>query len=117
VVYWEQAKEVDALSEILVLNEDNYAEATASGTVAVDFYADWCGPCKMMAPVFDAAKDDYDGKVRFAKINVDENEAIRAANNILGIPTLLFFKDGGVVDRVTGMIDKNALYAKLDALL
>jgi thioredoxin 1 len=100
----------------MILNQENYETATGSGTVAVDFYADWCGPCKMMAPIFDEAKDAYDGKVRFAKINVDDNKEIAAANKVMGIPTLLFFKDGQLVERVTGVIDKTTLYAKLDAL-
>ncbi|MDR1815324.1 MAG: thioredoxin [Clostridiales Family XIII bacterium] len=105
------------MSEILILNESNYAQATASGTVAVDFYADWCGPCKMMAPTFDQAKDDYAGRVTFAKLNVDEAKTIALENKVLGIPTLIFYKDGQIADRVTGVVDKATLYAKLDALL
>jgi thioredoxin 1 len=100
-----------------VLSSANYDEVTGSGVVAVDFYADWCGPCKMMAPIFDEAKDAYAGKATFAKINVDDNKEIAVANKVMGIPTLLFFKDGQQVDRVTGVIDKGALYAKLDALV
>jgi len=105
------------LSEILILNNENFAQTTGAGVVAVDFYADWCGPCKMMAPVFEEAKDAYAGRVQFAKINVDENREIAQDNQILGIPTLLFYKDGALVDRVTGVVDKPTLYAKLDALL
>jgi thioredoxin 1 len=105
------------MSEIIVLSSANYDEVTGSGVVAVDFYADWCGPCKMMAPIFDEAKDAYDGKATFAKINVDDNKEIAMTNKVMGIPTLLFFKDGQQVDRVTGVIDKGALYAKLDALV
>ncbi|GHU64017.1 thioredoxin [Clostridia bacterium] len=105
------------MSEITVLSSANYDEVTGSGVVAVDFYADWCGPCKMIAPIFDEAKDAYDGKAIFAKINVDDNKEIAMANKVMGIPTLLFFKDGQLMDRVTGVIDKAALYAKLDALV
>jgi len=105
------------VSEILILNEENYAQSTAAGTVLVDFYADWCGPCKMMAPTFEQAKDDYAGRVTFAKLNVDEAKAIAVQNKVMGIPTLLFLKDGQVVDRVTGVVDKGTLYAKIDAML
>jgi len=105
------------MSDIKVANEGNYAQITASGAVMVDFYADWCGPCKMMAPIVDEAAAAYEGRITFAKLNTDDNQGVAAANKILGIPTLLFFKDGQIVDRVTGAIDKTTLYAKLDALL
>jgi len=71
----------------------------------------------MLAPVIDAAADAYAGKITFAQLNVDDNQSIAAANKVLGIPTLLFFKDGQVVDRTTGVIDNATLTAKLDALL
>lgn len=105
------------MSDIIVASSANYDEVTASGVAIVDFYADWCGPCKMMAPILDEAKDAYDGKVTFAKLNVDDNKEIAMNNKVVGIPTLLFFKDGQLVDRITGVIDKEALYAKLDALV
>jgi len=105
------------MSEIKVANESNYAQITAAGAVMVDFYADWCGPCKILAPVIDEAANAYDGKITFAKLNVDDNQRIAAENKVLGIPTLLFFKDGQIVDRTTGVIDKATLNSKLNALL
>ena len=105
------------MSEIIVASSANYEEVTGSGVAVVDFYADWCGPCKMMAPIFDEAKDVYDGKVTFAKINVDENKDIAVSNDVMGIPTFLFYKDGQLVERITGMTDKDAFYTKLDALV
>ena len=105
------------MSEVIVLSSENYDEVTGSGIAIVDFYADWCGPCKMMAPIFDEAKDAYDGKATFAKINVDDNKEIAMNNKVMGIPTLLFFKEGQLIDRITGVIDKDALYAKIDALV
>ena len=105
------------MSDIIVASTENYDEVTSTGVAVVDFYADWCGPCKMMAPIFDEAKDAYDGKATFAKLNVDENKEIAISNKVMGIPTLLFFKDGQLVDRITGVIEKDALYAKLDALV
>ena len=105
------------MSEVIVLSSENYDEVTGSGIAIVDFYADWCGPCKMMAPVFDEARDAYEGKVTFAKINVDDNKEIALNNQVMGIPTFLLYKNGQLVDRITGVIDKDALYAKLDALV
>ena len=105
------------MNDILVLNESNYDEVTASGVVVVDFYADWCGPCKMMAPNFAEAKAEYEGRATFAKINVDESKSIAIKHNIMSIPTLLFFKDGQVVERLSGLTEKSALCEKVDALL
>jgi len=102
---------------VIYLNDSNYDEITAKGVVIVDFYADWCGPCKMMTPVFEEAQTEYEGRAVIAKINVDENREIAVNNKIMGIPTMLFFKDGEIVDRVTGVIDKGALYSKIDSLL
>ena len=105
------------MGDMLVLSESNYDEITAKGVVVIDFYADWCGPCRVMAPTFEEASNEYKGKAVLAKVNVDENKGLSREFNILGIPTLLFYKDGAIVDRVSGVLDKNALYSKIDALL
>jgi len=105
------------MSEILNLTTENYASATESGATVVDFYADWCGPCKMFAPLFEEAAKDYEGRIAFARLNVDEAREIALKNKVLGVPTLLFFKDGEIKDRVTGVIDRSVLDAKLGALL
>ncbi|MDR3224940.1 MAG: thioredoxin [Clostridiales Family XIII bacterium] len=105
------------MSDIKILTNDTYSDATASGAVVVDFYADWCGPCKMMAPAFAEIAGEYDGKVTFAKLNIDENRETAMANQVMSIPTLLFFKDGEVKDRVTGAIDKSTIANHVDALL
>jgi len=105
------------MSDIAMINSDNFEEVTSSGVVIIDFYADWCGPCKMMAPIFAEAKDAYEGKADLYKINVDENKEISIKHKIMSIPTLLFFKDGQIVDRISGLLDKTALYSKIDALL
>jgi thioredoxin 1 len=112
----DQRKE-KTMSDMKILTNDTYADATASGAVVVDFYADWCGPCKMMAPTFAEVADTYEGKVTFAKLNIDDNREIALANQVMSIPTLLFFKDGEVKDRVTGAIDKGTLTSHIDALL
>jgi thioredoxin 1 len=105
------------MSDIKILTSDTYADAVAGGAVVVDFYADWCGPCKMMAPVFEETAKEYEGKVVFAKINIDENREIAQANQVMSIPTLIFLKDGEVKDRVSGAIDKDTLKSRVDALL
>jgi thioredoxin 1 len=105
------------MSEIKILTSDTYADTIASGAVVVDFYADWCGPCKMMAPTFAETADEYEGKVTFAKLNIDDNRDVAMSNQVMSIPTMIFFKDGEINDRVTGVIDKDALKSHVDALL
>jgi thioredoxin 1 len=105
------------MAEIRVLDEDNFNVFIATGAVAVDFYADWCGPCKQMAPTFDQAAEDYDGKIKFGKLNVDLAKSIAMTYKVMSIPTLLFFKDGEPVNRSMGVQDQSALNAKLDSLL
>ncbi len=75
----------------------------------VDFWASWCGPCRMIAPVFEELSNQYAGKVKFAKVNVDENPKIPANYGVRGIPTLIMFKGGKVVDQVVGAVPKNQL--------
>lgn len=85
--------------------------------VVVDFYADWCGPCKMMAPVIDELAGDYEGKARIGKLNTDENRGIASKYNIMSIPTILFIKDGQVVDQVVGAVPKTVLEQKINSML
>jgi thioredoxin 1 len=84
--------------------------------VIVDFWAEWCGPCKAMAPTLDELADDNDGKVKIGKLNVDENNGTAMNYGIRGIPTLLFFKNGEVVDQVVGVAPKDAIQQKIDAI-
>ena len=85
--------------------------------VLVDFYADWCGPCKMMGPVVEKLAEEYDGKVKVGKVNVDEQEDLAARFNVMSIPFFAFIKDGKMVDSSLGATSKDALVAKLEALL
>jgi len=105
------------MSAIKYLTEEDYEESVRTGCWAVDFYADWCGPCKMMAPDFEAAAGEYGDKINFAKVDIDAQRKLAVANKVMSIPTLLFYKDGQQADRVVGVIDKTALDHKLDALL
>lgn len=85
--------------------------------VVVDFWAEWCGPCKMIAPFVDELATEYDGKVVIGKVNVDENDELPAEYGIRSIPTLLFFKNGEIVDKHVGGTTKATLEEKIKALL
>lgn len=77
--------------------------------VLVDFWASWCAPCKAIAPTIDQLADEYDGKVKVGKVNVDENQAIASRYNIRGIPTIILFKGGQVIDNLMGAVPKSQL--------
>lgn len=81
--------------------------------VLVDFWATWCAPCKAIAPLVDAAADEYAGKIKVGKVNVDENPATPGKYGVRGIPTLILFKDGAVIDQVVGAVPKSQLEALL----
>jgi len=85
--------------------------------VVVDFWAPWCGPCLMMAPVFESLAEEYDGRVTFVKMNCDENPAIPARLGIRGIPTLIIYLDGGEADRTVGFAPKRLIKRKIGAIL
>ena len=82
--------------------------------VLVDFWAEWCGPCKSLVPLLDELADEYDGRVKIAKVNVDENQDLAAKYGVTAIPSLLFFKDGDVVDQIRGLRSKRDLKESLD---
>ncbi|MEJ2696812.1 MAG: thioredoxin [Candidatus Sulfobium sp.] len=89
----------------------------AGGPVMIDFWAVWCGPCRIIAPTVEELAKEYSGKVKVCKLNTDENPEIASRYKIMGIPTLMFFKDGQKVDQIVGAVPKPQLKAKIDAIL
>ena len=101
-----------------VTDADFAANVLESGQpVLVDFWADWCGPCKMIAPVVDELADDYEGKFSFTKLDVDANPQTAMQFGVRSIPTLLLFKDGKVAEQVIGAVPKAVLKKKIDKVL
>ncbi len=108
------------MSERIVhITDDSFEQEVlqSSNPVLVDYWADWCGPCKMIAPVLDEIADEYEGKIRIAKLNIDENPNTPPRYGIRGIPTLMLFKDGEVEATKVGAVSKSQLTAFIDSNL
>lgn len=104
------------MGKTLELNDTNFDQAiNGDKPVLVDFWAEWCGPCKMIGPVVEELAGDYEGKAVIAKLNVDENPQVTARFGVRSIPTLLVFKNGQVVDKQIGAVPKSVLSQKLQA--
>ncbi|MDP2388445.1 MAG: thioredoxin [Bacteroidota bacterium] len=103
----------------LEITDSNFEELVLKSDkpVLVDFWAEWCGPCRMVGPIVEELSKDYEGKVVVGKVNVDHNSNISANYGIRNIPTILIFKNGEIVDKQVGAVPKNILAGKLDAQL
>jgi thioredoxin 1 len=103
--------------KIVYVSDDSFEDEVlnADSPVLVDFWAEWCGPCKMIAPILNEIADEYGDKIRIAKLNIDENPATPPKYGIRGIPTLMLFKDGNVEATKVGAVSKSQLTAFLDS--
>ncbi len=107
------------MSKPVAIDDANFAEVVlqAKTPVLVDFWAPWCGPCRMVAPVVDELAKEYDGRVSFGKVNVDDSPKIASQYGIMSIPTLILFKDGKPVSNIIGFRPKDELKQNLEAAL
>ncbi len=103
----------------IAVNDSNFEEVVlkAEHPVLVDFWAEWCGPCKMMLPIVEEISKEFEGKITVAKVDVDSSQGTAAKFGIRNIPTILFFKGGSVVDKQVGAVPKNSLVEKINKLL
>jgi len=107
-----------ASTNIITLTDENFKSCVLQGDkpVLVDFWAEWCGPCKMIAPILDEVADERVGTAHVGKVNIDNCQALAASYKVRAIPTLLLFKDGEVKDTIVGMKSKQEILSKLDSL-
>ncbi len=107
------------MKDIVYLTDENY-ESEAMGSdvpVLIDFYADWCGPCKMVGPILEDIAAKYSGKAKICKINIDEQRKLAITNKVMSIPTLFFIKNGEIKERISGALPQPVLEEKLDELI
>jgi thioredoxin 1 len=106
-----------ASDKLKTFTDSNFDAETKNGVVLVDFWAEWCGPCRRIGPYVEALADEYDGKATVAKLNVDENPQVPTRFMVRGIPTLLIFKNGQLADTIVGLVPKEEIAQKLDKAL
>jgi len=109
--------QVPSSEKIVNLNEANFEHQIKRGITLVDFWATWCMPCKIMVPALNEVAEEFDGEVKVAKVDVDQNKSLSAKFNVRSIPTLILFKDGKEINRFVGVKDKNFLLKQLKAVM
>ncbi len=105
------------MAKYIELTSANFEATVKEGVSLVDFWAPWCGPCRMIAPVIEELAEEFDGKAKICKVNTDEEQDIGVKYGIRSIPTIMFFKDGELVDQMVGAASKQAFADKLNSLL
>jgi thioredoxin 1 len=107
------------MSDEITFTETNFDNEVlqAAGPVLVDFWAEWCGPCRMLAPIIEELAREFSGKAKVGKVNVDHNQTIAERYGIRSIPTLILFKNGSIVEQIVGVQSKEALKAKLEQVI
>jgi len=106
-----------ASDKVKTFTDSNFDEEVKTGVVLIDFWAEWCGPCRRLTPTVEALATEYDGRATVAKMNVDENPNIPGRFMIRGIPTMLIFKNGELADQIVGLAAKEEIAKKLDQQL
>lgn len=105
------------MKEILIDSENQFDDIVKDGVSLIDFYAEWCGPCKMLAPFIEEIAEEYDGKINVCKVDVDKVETLAYRYSIRSIPTLLYFKEGNLKETSVGFQNKADIVSKIDELL
>jgi len=105
------------MGKYIDLTNENFDSTTNSGVALVDFWAPWCGPCRMIAPVIEELAEEFEGKAAICKVNTDEQQELSTKFGVRSIPTIVFMKDGEVVDTMVGAASKQAFTDKLNSLL
>ena len=114
-----KVKDEKTTAGVVEVNDGNFEnQVLRSGMpVVVDFWAPWCGPCRMIAPITEKLAEEYQGRIKFCKLNVDENRLAAGKYQVMSIPLLLFFKDGKVVEQVIGAVSESAIRSKIEAVV
>lgn len=102
---------------LVYLDDDNFQKTIAKGVTLVDFYADWCGPCRMIAPIVEELSLEFNGKATVAKLDIEKAQSVTSEFQVTSIPTIILFKDGAEVKRIVGLRDKEALKSLLTSAL
>ncbi len=104
------------MTNVIEIKDDNFEQEVinSSNPVVVDFWATWCGPCRKLSPVIDEISQNYEGKVKFVKVNVEENVETAKKYSISGLPSLLVFKEGEAVERMTGLMPKSTIISNIE---
>lgn len=105
------------MSKVIYPTAENFDSEISEGLVIVDYFAKWCHPCRMIAPILDELSEDFEGKIKICKIDTDENQELAMKYGIRSLPTLLFFKDGEVIDQMIGSASKEIFAEKINSLL
>lgn len=105
------------MGKYIELNKDNFDSITKNGVSLVDFWAHWCGPCRMLNPIIEKLVDEFEGRANICKVNTDDESELSARFGIRSVPTLLFIKDGEVVSQMVGATSEQVLKDKINALL
>ncbi|MBM3191059.1 MAG: thioredoxin [Chlamydiae bacterium] len=106
------------MSELIAyLNEEQFKEKIKIGVTLVDFYADWCGPCRMLTPVLETVAKDLQGKVTVAKVDIDQNQRVAGAYQVTSVPTMIVFKDGKEMNRLVGLRDAEGVKKFINAVI